>query len=97
MSDILTGTPPDLTYGHEMVRQAWTVVWAVTSGALVVILGLDGAEPDRAAAPRQGPGRMAGDGPASRARPRGRCIVPVVVRSRDRRGARRVRLRRFGR
>ena len=39
MSDILTGTPPDLTYGHEMVRQAWTVVWAVTSGALVVILG----------------------------------------------------------
>ena len=39
MSDILTGTPPDLTYGHEMVRQAWAVVWAVTSGALVVILG----------------------------------------------------------
>ncbi len=39
MSDILTGTPPDVTYGHEMVRQAWTVVWAVTSGALVVILG----------------------------------------------------------
>ena len=39
MSDILTGTPPDLTYGHEMVRQAWTVVWSVTSGALVVILG----------------------------------------------------------
>ena len=39
MSDILTGTPPDLTYGHELVRQAWTVVWAITSGALVVILG----------------------------------------------------------
>ena len=39
MSDILTGTPPDLTYGHEMVKQAWTIVWAVTSGALVVILG----------------------------------------------------------
>ena len=39
MSDILTGTPPDLTYGHEMVRQAWTVVWAVASGALIVILG----------------------------------------------------------
>ena len=39
MTDILTGTPPDLTYGHELVFQAWTVVWAVTSAALVVILG----------------------------------------------------------
>ena len=39
MSDILTGTPPDLTYLHPLVRQAWTVVWAITSGALVVILG----------------------------------------------------------
>ena len=39
MSDILTGTPPDLTYANEMVRQAWMVVWAITSGALVVILG----------------------------------------------------------
>ena len=39
MSDILTGTPPDLTYAHHMVRQAWMVVWAITSGALVVILG----------------------------------------------------------
>ena len=39
MSDILTGTPPDLTYAHHLVRDAWLVVWAVTSGALVVILG----------------------------------------------------------
>ena len=39
MSDILTGTPPDLTYANEMVRHAWLVVWAITSGALVVILG----------------------------------------------------------
>ena len=39
MSDILTGTPPDLTYAHELVRQAWMVVWAITSGALVVVLG----------------------------------------------------------
>ena len=39
MSDILTGTPADLTYAHDMVRQAWMVVWAITSGALVVILG----------------------------------------------------------
>ena len=39
MGDILTGTPPGLTYDHEFVRQAWMVVWAVTSGALVVILG----------------------------------------------------------
>ena len=39
MGDILTGTPPNLTYGHELVQQAWMVVWAITSGALVVILG----------------------------------------------------------
>ena len=39
MGDILTGTPPNLTYNHEFVRLAWATVWAVTSGALVVILG----------------------------------------------------------
>ena len=39
MSDILTGTPPELTYSHELVRQAWSVVWVITTGALVVILG----------------------------------------------------------
>ncbi len=39
MSDILTGTPPELTYLHPLVIQAWRVVWAVTSGALVVIIG----------------------------------------------------------
>ena len=39
MSDILTGTPPGLTYDNELVRQAWTVVWTVTSGALVLIVG----------------------------------------------------------
>jgi len=39
MSDILTGTPPGLTYDHELVRQAWAAVWAVASGALVVIIG----------------------------------------------------------
>ena len=39
MSDILTGTPPELTYLHPLVREAWSVVWAIASGALVVILG----------------------------------------------------------
>ena len=39
MGDIITGTPPNLTYAHDLVQQAWTVVWAVTSAALVVILG----------------------------------------------------------
>ena len=39
MTDILTGTPENLTYGHELVFRAWTVVWAVTSAALVVVLG----------------------------------------------------------
>ena len=39
MADIITGTPPDLTYGHWLVQEAWMVVWAITSAALVVILG----------------------------------------------------------
>ena len=39
MADIITGTPPDLTYGHWLVQQAWMVVWAITSAALAVILG----------------------------------------------------------
>ena len=39
MGDILTGTPPNLTYENDFVRKAWGAVWAVTSGALVVILG----------------------------------------------------------
>ena len=39
MGDILTGTPPNLTYDHHLVQQAWMVVWAITSAALVVILG----------------------------------------------------------
>ena len=39
MNDVLTGTPAELTYLHPLVREAWTVVWAVASGALVVILG----------------------------------------------------------
>ena len=33
MADIITGTPPDLTYGHWLVQQAWMVVWAITSAA----------------------------------------------------------------
>ena len=39
MSGILTGTPAELTHAHELVRDAWTVVWAVTSGALALIVG----------------------------------------------------------
>ena len=39
MGDILTGTPPNLTYENDTVILAWRTVWAVTSGALVVILG----------------------------------------------------------
>ena len=39
MTDILTGTPPELTYLHPLVREAWAVVWAVASGVLVLILG----------------------------------------------------------
>ena len=39
MGDIITGTPAHLTYDHELVRQAWIAVWAIASGALVVIIG----------------------------------------------------------
>ena len=39
MGDILTGTPPNLTYAHPFVQQAWWAVWAVTTAALTVILG----------------------------------------------------------
>ena len=39
MNDLLTGTPPELTYLHPLVREAWTVAWAVASGLLAVILG----------------------------------------------------------
>lgn len=38
MGDILTGTPPELTFMHPLVREAWSVMWTVASGALVVIL-----------------------------------------------------------
>ncbi len=39
MGDVFTGTAPELTYASATVEQAWAVVWAITSGALVVILG----------------------------------------------------------
>jgi len=39
MSDIITGTPADLTYGHLLVQEAWLAVWVVTSAALALIIG----------------------------------------------------------
>ena len=39
MNDVLTGTPADLTYAHPIVIAAWTAIWTVTSGLLVVIVG----------------------------------------------------------
>ena len=39
MEDVFTGTPASLTYAHATVRLAWGTVWAVTSGALVLMLG----------------------------------------------------------
>ena len=60
MGDIITGTPPHLTYGHGLVQQAWTVVWAVASAALVVILGwmgLPSSSPSTWDGPRPGGGR----------------------------------------
>ena len=42
MSDILTATPPHLTYAHPLVRDAWLVVWAVVSIGLALLLGWTG-------------------------------------------------------
>ncbi|MDE2895567.1 MAG: hypothetical protein OXN87_09235 [Chloroflexota bacterium] len=39
MSDIITGTPADLTYGHLLVQEAWLAVWVITSAALAFIIG----------------------------------------------------------
>ncbi|MCY4617239.1 MAG: hypothetical protein OXD50_01610 [Chloroflexi bacterium] len=39
MSDIITGTPFELTYGHWLVQEAWLAVWIVTSAALAFIIG----------------------------------------------------------
>ena len=39
MSDIITGTPADLTYGHWLVQEAWLAVWVITSAALAFIIG----------------------------------------------------------
>ncbi len=39
MGDFITGTPASLIYQHELVRQVWTIAWAIASGALVVIIG----------------------------------------------------------
>ncbi len=39
MGDILTGTPPGLTYDNEIVRQIWLLTWAIASGMLAIILG----------------------------------------------------------
>ena len=39
MSDIITGTPADLTYGHLLVQEAWLAVWIITSAALALIIG----------------------------------------------------------
>ena len=93
MSDILTGTPADLTYANEMVRHAWLVVWAITSGALVVILGWMGLSLN-GRAPGPTAGGLAGDGPPPRPRPRGRRLFALVVRPSPGRGRRRFRLHR---
>ncbi|MYE28031.1 MAG: hypothetical protein F4X87_12630, partial [Chloroflexi bacterium] len=39
MPDIISGTPAEMTYLHPIVREAWMVVWAITSAMLVAILG----------------------------------------------------------
>ena len=92
MTDILTGTPPDLTYLHPLVRQAWTVVWVIASGTLVMIIGWMGLSLIVCRAPGPPADGMAGDGAPPRSRPRGRCLVIVVVRTGPRRGRRRIRL-----
>jgi hypothetical protein len=42
MEEILTGTPPSLTYLHEAVQTAWKVVWVVVAAGLGVLLAWAG-------------------------------------------------------
>ena len=42
MSDILTGTPPSLTYLHSAVQDAWAVVWVTVASGLGVLLAWAG-------------------------------------------------------
>ena len=42
MSDILTGTPPSLTYLHSAVQDAWAVVWVIVASGLGVLLAWAG-------------------------------------------------------
>ena len=83
MGDILTGTPPELTFLHPLVREAWSVMWGVASGALVVILAWLGIT--LIVSEHLGPviHWLAGDGAEGGA---GSCrcrILPLVVRPRD--------------
>ena len=80
MADIITGTPPDLTYGHWLVQQAWMVVWAITSAALVVILGWMGLSFIISEHLGRAAGGVARDGSPPPAGAGGRRVVPVVVR-----------------
>ena len=80
MGDIITGTPASLTYDHELVRQVWTIVWAITSGALVVIIGWIGLSfivAEHLGRPQAGWREMV---PRLVAGPGGRGDVAVVVR-----------------
>ena len=83
MSDIITGTPADLTYGHLLVQEAWLAVWVVTSAALAFIIGWIGLslitqEPLGAQA-----GGLARTDPAARAGRGCGGRLALVVRPRD--------------
>ena len=78
----------------HLVRQAWMVVWAITSGALIVILGWMGLTLVMSEHLGGSAGGVAGDGAPAGAGPRRRRVVPVVVRPGPGRGRRHLRLRR---
>ena len=42
MDSIITGTPPDMTYLHSAVHDAWMVVWVIVAAGLGVLLAWGG-------------------------------------------------------
>ena len=42
MPEIISGTPAEMTYLHPIVREAWMVVWAITSAMLAALPELIG-------------------------------------------------------
>ena len=90
MGDILTGTPPNLTYEHPFIQESVDGGVGRRLRRVGGDPGLDGAELHRPGAPGPAPIGLAGDGAPAGAGPDRRRVVPLVVRPGHRRGPRRL-------